>query len=74
MLVTTQFKNLSIINHVYQKAKLTGIEEVYVATGDKQIFEEVIIPFNERATCEKCNRFEKDFDQTEHFPILPNPG
>ena len=37
-----KIKNLSIINHVYQKAKLTGIEEVYVATGDKQIFEEVI--------------------------------
>ena len=37
-----KIKNLSIINHVYRKAKLTGIGEVYVATGDKEIFNEVI--------------------------------
>jgi len=37
-----KIKNLSIISHVYQKAKLTGIGEVYVATGDKEIFKEVV--------------------------------
>jgi len=37
-----KIKNLSIINHVYQKAKLTGIGEVHVATGDEEIFDEVI--------------------------------
>ena len=37
-----KINNLSIINHVYQKAKSTGIGEVYVATGDKKIFQEVI--------------------------------
>jgi len=37
-----KINNLSIVNHVYQKAKSTGIGEVYVATGDKKIFQEVI--------------------------------
>jgi 3-deoxy-manno-octulosonate cytidylyltransferase (CMP-KDO synthetase) len=37
-----KINNLSIVNHVYQKAKSTGIGEVYVATGDKEIFHEVI--------------------------------
>ena len=37
-----KINNLSIVNHVYQKAKSTGIGEVYVATGDKEIFQEVI--------------------------------
>ena len=37
-----KINNLSIINHVYQKAKSTGIGKVYVATGDKEIFQEVI--------------------------------
>jgi len=37
-----KINNLSIINHVYQKAKSTGIGEVYVATGDKEIFDEVV--------------------------------
>tara|TARA_B100001250_G_scaffold167322_1_gene144063 strand:+ start:1911 stop:2651 length:741 start_codon:yes stop_codon:yes gene_type:complete len=36
-----KINNLAIINHVYQKAKLTEIGDVYVATGDKEIFKEV---------------------------------
>ena len=31
----------SIINHVYEKAKSSNIGEVFVATGDKEIYEEV---------------------------------
>jgi len=37
-----KINGLSIINHVYQKAKLTEIGDVYVATGDKEIFNNVI--------------------------------
>ena len=37
-----KINNKSIINHVYEKGKSTNIGEVYVATGDKEIFEEVI--------------------------------
>ena len=37
-----KINNLSIINHVYKKANSAGIGEVYVATGDKEIFNEVI--------------------------------
>jgi len=37
-----KINNLSIINHVYQRAKSTSIGEVYVATGDKVIFDEVV--------------------------------
>ena len=33
--------NLSIINHVYEKAKQSKIGDVYVATGDKEIFNDV---------------------------------
>jgi len=36
-----KINNLSIINHVYGKANSTGIGDVYVATGDKEIFKEV---------------------------------
>ena len=36
-----KINNLSIINHVYQKAKSTGIGDTYVATGDQEIFQEV---------------------------------
>ena len=32
---------ISIINHVYEKAKSSKIGEVFVATGDEEIFEEV---------------------------------
>ena len=31
----------SIINHVYEKAKSSNIGDVFVATGDKKIYEEV---------------------------------
>ncbi len=37
-----KINNLSIINHVYKKAMSTEIGDVYVATGDKEIFKEVI--------------------------------
>jgi len=36
-----KINNISIINHVYQKAISTGIGDVYVATGDKEILKEV---------------------------------
>ena len=36
-----KINNKSIINHVYEKAKSTNLGEVYVATGDKEIFDEV---------------------------------
>ena len=37
-----KINGLSIINHVYKKAKLTNIRDVFVATGDKDIFTDVI--------------------------------
>ena len=37
-----KINNISIINHVYNRAVSSGIGEVYVATGDKEIFKEVI--------------------------------
>ena len=36
-----KIKGMSIINHVYQKAKSAEIGNVYVATGDEEIFYEV---------------------------------
>ena len=36
-----KINNLSIINHVYKKAEESKIGEVYVATGDKEIFNDV---------------------------------
>ena len=36
-----KINNISIINHVYKIAKSSHIGESYVATGDKEIFEEV---------------------------------
>ena len=36
-----KINDLSIINHVYLKAKSSKIGDVFVATGDKEIFEEV---------------------------------
>tara|TARA_B100001250_G_scaffold409989_1_gene435490 strand:- start:927 stop:1667 length:741 start_codon:yes stop_codon:yes gene_type:complete len=36
-----KINNISIINHVYQKARSVGIGDVYVTTGDKEIFKEV---------------------------------
>ena len=37
-----KINNKSLINHVYEKAISTNIGEVYVATGDEEIFNEVI--------------------------------
>ena len=37
-----KINNKSLINHVYEKGQSTGIGDVYVATGDKEIFQEVI--------------------------------
>ena len=36
-----KINNLSIINHVYKKAKETNIGDVYVASGDNEIFNDV---------------------------------
>ena len=37
-----KIKNKSLINHVYEKGKSTNIGQVYVATGDQEIFDEVV--------------------------------
>ncbi len=37
-----KINNKSLINHVYEKGKAANIGEVYVATGDHEIFDEVI--------------------------------
>ncbi len=37
-----KINNKSLINHVYEKGKSANIGEVYVATGDYEIFDEVI--------------------------------
>lgn len=39
-----------------------------------KIFEEVIIPFNEREKCEICGQHERGFESNEHFPINPSEG
>ena len=36
-----KINGISIINHVYKKAVSTKIGDVFVATGDKEIFDEV---------------------------------
>ena len=36
-----KINGISIINHVYEKAKSANIGDVYVATGDEEVFEEV---------------------------------
>ena len=36
-----KINGVSIINHVYEKAKSSKIGDVFVATGDKEIFEEI---------------------------------
>ena len=36
-----KINGLSIINHVYNRAQSVNIGEVFVATGDKEIFDEV---------------------------------
>ena len=38
-----KIKNISIINHVYKIAKSSIVGQSYVATGDKEIFDEVTI-------------------------------
>ena len=40
--LSLKINNKSLINHVYEKGLSTNIGEVYVATGDKEIFEEVV--------------------------------
>ena len=37
-----KINNKSIISHVYEKGYSTNIGEVYVATSDKEIFDEVL--------------------------------
>ena len=37
-----KINNKSLINHVYDKGLSTKIGEVYVATGDQEIFDEII--------------------------------
>ena len=37
-----KINNKSLINHVYEKGRSTNIGDVYVATGDEEILEEVI--------------------------------
>ena len=49
-----KINNISIINHVYEKAKSSKIGDVFVATCDKEIFDEV------RKINGKCILTEKD--------------
>ena len=49
-----KINNLSIINHVYKKAKETNIGDVYVASGDNEIFNDV------RLNGGKCILTEKE--------------
>ena len=37
-----KINNKSIINHVYEKGQSANIGQVYVATGDQKIFDEVV--------------------------------
>ncbi len=37
-----KINNKSLINHVYEKGQSTNIGKVYVATGDKEIFDEIV--------------------------------
>jgi len=37
-----KINNKSLINHVYEKGQSTNVGQVYVATGDKEIYEEVV--------------------------------
>ncbi len=37
-----KINNKSLINHVYEKGLSTDVGQVYVATGDKEIYEEVV--------------------------------
>ena len=37
-----KINNKSLINHVYEKGEASNIGDVYVATSDKEIFDEVI--------------------------------
>ena len=37
-----KINNKSLISHVYEKGQATNIGDVYVATGDKKIFEEIV--------------------------------
>ena len=37
-----KINNLSIIQHVYKRAKESGVGKVYVATGDKEIAEDIL--------------------------------
>ena len=37
-----KINNKSLIIHVYEKGKSANIGEVYVATGDQEIFQEVV--------------------------------
>ena len=43
-----KINNKSLISHVYEKGQSTRIGDVYVATGDKEIFQEVI---NNKGKC-----------------------
>ncbi len=43
-----KINNKSLISHVYEKGRSTCIGDVYVATGDKEIFQEVI---NNKGKC-----------------------
>ena len=64
-----KIQNKSLINHVYDKGKSTNIGEVYVATGDKEIFEDVI-KNNGKCILTKKNHFtgtDRIFDAYEQL-------
>ena len=64
-----KINNKSLINHVYEKGRSTGIGDVYVATGDKEIFQEVI---DNKGNCiltkkEHATGTDRIFEAYEHL-------
>ena len=60
----------SIINHVYEKALSAEIGKVYVATGDKEIYEEVIKNGGKSILTEETSN-EQYKQQRIKIPVIP---
>ena len=62
-----KINGLSIINHVYEKAKSAKIGDVFVATGDEEIFEEVIRPKGRKYLLRVQKRLAKLRDESGFY-------
>ena len=72
-----KINNKSLINHVYEVGQSTNIGEVYVATGDKEIFEDVINNNGKSILTNKkhltgTDRIFEAFEHFEDFGIFKN--